>query len=453
MLKSGKLARLVGADLPTVSIMVNKIFNVVKGPISFYFIVKFLNPTQQGYWYTFGSLGALTVFAELGFTVIITQYVSHEFANLSFSEGGKLTGDDTNLDRFYSLIRHAVKFYFFIVPLAFVILTVVGCLLLRKEAQIELLAAWCLYSLSGALNLFASLFQSIYQGCDKIYLIQKNILLNSLFSVVLTWILLFLNCGIWSLVASTFMSLAITTVLLYRSDPIFWSQLLSYRVQGSYQWFRNIVPLQFKYGISWIAGYFIFRLFVPVVFKYQGPEAAGKIGMSFMLLGSIIGFAHAWGDALLPKMNIAVARKNFKELRAMFIGSLARGLVLSCALCVGAVVVLILMKNFKFAHRFVAPVEFVFFSIAEISTLIITSMARVLRAYKDEPYYSLSLVNGAAMAVGVFFVVPRYGVLGMSIVMTIIQWLLVLPLAVLIYRISLKKYQEELFISNTCVDL
>ena len=92
----------------------NKALNVVKGPITLYFLIRYLNPSTQGLWYTFGSLGALTIFAELGFLTIITQFVSHEFAFLQ-NENGKVVGPYEKLNRFFGLIRFSLKFYSLIV--------------------------------------------------------------------------------------------------------------------------------------------------------------------------------------------------------------------------------------------------------------------------------------------------------------------------------------------------
>jgi len=93
----------------------------IAGILSIVFIVDFLSLTEQGYWYTFLSLGALATFAELGFTTIITQFISHEYAHLE-EKDGKLHGDISKIDKTVSLVRFSFKFYFVITVLAFIIL-------------------------------------------------------------------------------------------------------------------------------------------------------------------------------------------------------------------------------------------------------------------------------------------------------------------------------------------
>ena len=73
--------------------LINQLWRLVSGPIMMLLIPLFLTEIQQGYWYLFTSLSALSIFADLGFSNIILQFSAHEFAFLSFSDDGSLVGD------------------------------------------------------------------------------------------------------------------------------------------------------------------------------------------------------------------------------------------------------------------------------------------------------------------------------------------------------------------------
>ena len=139
---------------------------MIRGPVSIVFIIQFLTPEQQGLWVTFLSLSALTIFAELGFTTIITQFVSHEYAKLAI-ENGVIVGDPHYRGRLFGLIQYALKLYIIVVPIAMVILGVVGYFFFMDQSS-EVVTAWILFSVISGLNLFISLLQSIYQGFDKV---------------------------------------------------------------------------------------------------------------------------------------------------------------------------------------------------------------------------------------------------------------------------------------------
>ena len=68
----------------TIMTFLNYIIKLILNPIIVISVPIFLDESTQGYWYTFGSIAALTSFADLGFTSIMTQYAAHEFTYLQF---------------------------------------------------------------------------------------------------------------------------------------------------------------------------------------------------------------------------------------------------------------------------------------------------------------------------------------------------------------------------------
>ena len=54
----------------------NQAWKLVSGPFVLLFIPLFLTPEHQGFWFTFISVSALSIFAELGFNNIIMQFSS-----------------------------------------------------------------------------------------------------------------------------------------------------------------------------------------------------------------------------------------------------------------------------------------------------------------------------------------------------------------------------------------
>ena len=73
--------------------LINSLWRIVAGPVMLLFIPLFLTALEQGYWYTFTGIAALSIFADLGFTTIVLQFAAHEFAYLRFSDSRELLGD------------------------------------------------------------------------------------------------------------------------------------------------------------------------------------------------------------------------------------------------------------------------------------------------------------------------------------------------------------------------
>src|ERR1700686_5314339 len=72
-------------------------------------IARFLSPAEQGYYYTFGSLVAMQMIFELGFSFVILQLASHERAQLSISSNYKISGDTIAHARLPSVVQKSVS--------------------------------------------------------------------------------------------------------------------------------------------------------------------------------------------------------------------------------------------------------------------------------------------------------------------------------------------------------
>jgi len=62
------------------------------GLVTVALIAHLLSPAEQGFYYTFGSLIALQIIFELGFSFVILQMASHERAHLTISEDDEISG-------------------------------------------------------------------------------------------------------------------------------------------------------------------------------------------------------------------------------------------------------------------------------------------------------------------------------------------------------------------------
>jgi len=248
--------------------------------------------------------------AELGFTLLISQFVSHEFAELRMSSG-YVRGEFRLRDKLFSLIKYAIKIYLIVVPLASVLMIFVGLYVL-SEQPLEIRIAWILFALISSLTLIQSLFQSIYQGLDKVAAVYKNRTLGTLLIPGLSWPLMYFGFGIWSLVISTGVALIVMLYFLFRLGIGFWIQLFRHNNKTSYNWNKEIIPLQTKYTISWISGYAAVHLLVPITFKIFGPVAAGQLGIAVSICAGITTLSTSWVDSV-TKIKFSSSKKRKKR--------------------------------------------------------------------------------------------------------------------------------------------
>jgi len=106
-----KVFQLLGIDRAVFFAISGKIWTMVAGLITTLLIASFFPPELQGYYYTFLSVLALQVFAELGLGTVISAYASHEWAKLAIDAQGRVSGDPDALSRLISLGRFALRWY------------------------------------------------------------------------------------------------------------------------------------------------------------------------------------------------------------------------------------------------------------------------------------------------------------------------------------------------------
>ena len=313
-----RLISLLGVDKAIFYTVLGVGWSSIAGVISIFFIINYLTIVEQGYWYTFLSLGALTVFAELGFTTIITQFISHEYAHLT-EMNGTLYGEESRLDRTVSLVKFSFKFYLVVTLIAFVILSIIGVIfLMHSTMNYQLLIAWVFYSFTGAFMLLVSLLGSILKGFNKVELVQKIITLTGFASSIAIWSALYANFSLLALAIGGIVNIILSLILFFSSSRTLWSQIFHSKVTGEYTWLKETLPLQWRYAISWTSGYFIFQFMVPVAMFYAGAAAAGKLGLVLVMVRTIQNMASSWGMTKVPHFNILVAQKRRNDLDNLF---------------------------------------------------------------------------------------------------------------------------------------
>src|SRR5246127_858916 len=113
-LKSSAVSRLrslLGLDRATVFTVMARGWSSLAGLVTILLIAHFLTGAEQGYYYTFGSLVALQIVFELGFSFVILQLASHERARLSISGDYDITGDSIAHARLASVLQKSVRWY------------------------------------------------------------------------------------------------------------------------------------------------------------------------------------------------------------------------------------------------------------------------------------------------------------------------------------------------------
>ena len=104
--------------------------------------MRFLTPTQQGYYSTFGSFMGLQIFFELGLSLVLMQFASHERAGLEWTPQRTLAGDPVAKARLASLLRRGLVWYGVMALLVLLVVFPAGMVFFHHYAQAGTPVAW-----------------------------------------------------------------------------------------------------------------------------------------------------------------------------------------------------------------------------------------------------------------------------------------------------------------------
>src|SRR6202795_450224 len=103
--------KFLGIDRAVGCTVLARLWSSAAGLVTVALIARFLSPAEQGYYYTFGSLVAVQIVFELGFSYVILQLASHERAELSISIDYEISGAPIAHARLASVIQKSVRRY------------------------------------------------------------------------------------------------------------------------------------------------------------------------------------------------------------------------------------------------------------------------------------------------------------------------------------------------------
>jgi hypothetical protein len=377
--------------------LLNQLWRLISGPVTMLLIPLFLSPEQQGYWYLFGSLSALSIFADLGFSNIILQFSAHEFAYLHFCDDGLLAGDETNLKKLGSFFRFVIKWISKICAVVFPVIYIIGIgFFIRDDVLSVYLLPWTLYAVGSLINFFNNSILSFIEGLNKIELIQRIRLMIAIVNTAIVVVVLVSGGNIYALVFGMLLSASTLFFFFLGKFRKLFMQLLDISRGFVYSWKKEIIPLFAKYIISFSSGYFTFQIYTPLMHYFHGPIYSGRVGITLALVMAIFNISNIWIYTITPKMNMLISLKSWKNLDKLFLKRLFLSVGTYCFLCIGLVVFLLFFRSIwiipDIISRFL-PLGLVgILLFCYLLEVFVNAWALYLRGHKKEPFCVVSII-------------------------------------------------------------
>ncbi len=236
------------------------------GLVTVALIARFLSPAEQGYYYTFGSLIALQLMFELGFSFVILQMASHERAHLTFSSSGLISGDGVAHARLASVLQKTVRWYSIAAVLLAVFLLAAGSHFFSAYQHVDRNVSWRIpwYAAALAATLTFQLdptILSFMEGCGFVANVARLRFIQAATGSTLAWLSLAAHHGLFAPAMIILGNAGVAIIWLFQRRNLLLSLLRHDPGEHLIHWSKEVWPFQWRIAVSWLCGYFIYQLF------------------------------------------------------------------------------------------------------------------------------------------------------------------------------------------------
>jgi hypothetical protein len=417
----GWLNTKVGVDRAIAFTVFARTWASLAGLVTVAFIARFLSQSEQGYYYTFGSLIALQIVFELGFSFVILQMASHERAHLTLHADGGVSGEPTAHARLASVLQKTVRWYSAAAALLAVFLVIAGWYFFSAHQQagegVHWRLSWFTAAIAASITFQLDPLLSFMEGCGFVANIAKIRLIQAVVGSTLAWGSLVLHRGLLAPAMIIAGNAVVAAIWLWHHRRFLLGLLRYSPGEHRIHWTREVWPFQWRIAVSWLCGYFIYQLFNPVLFAYRGAIVAGQMGMSLSLINALKSVSMSWINTKAAPFGNLIARKQFPQLDHVFF----RALIQSLAVCLAGGVaiyagsVFLNWKQVPFAHRILSPSLLSLLLIGALIDTAVFSEALYVRAHKQEKFLHISILNAFLMAASTLICGKYFGVNGIVI--------------------------------------
>lgn len=431
-LKLARFRAIAGLDFHVLVTLLFRGWGILAGAATVFLLPLWISPTEQGYYFTFGSVLALQIFFELGLNQIVMQLVSHEVAHLTETADGRLTGEESHLGRLSSLARLISRWYGVAAILFAVIGGIAGAIFFSQKGTEPLsvwLGIWVVLVSATAANLWLSPGLAVMEGCGKVGQVARLRLVQSVLGYAILWATLLSGGGLWATTVVPVVSALCTGYWLKaHGNMLHWLSSRAVDIKNQLSWRKDVLPLQWRIALSWASGYLIFNLFTPMVFSHHGAIEAGRLGMALTVFSAISTIGMSWVNAKAPNFTMHIARGERRELNSLFKALFIRSTVAIALTSTGFVLVAWYLSQIglPLMLRIASPSVLAVLAIVTSVNSMVFAMAIYMRAHREEPMLIQSIVVGVMIAAAVYMG-SIYGVLTMILLYMAVCVLMGLP--------------------------
>lgn len=411
-------------------------FNVATGIIVLPAILRLLNTDEIAFYYIILNIGTLVNLFDFGFSAQFSRNFAYVFSGAQElrKEGlSEKVGGQINYRLLKTLINTASTVYRIIALIVITIMLTLGTLYVKKVTNnysliSNALYIWILYTLSVFFNMYFMYLNQMVMGRGYIKRNQQAIVSSRLVYLLLAFLFLKLNFGLFSIVianlVSPFVSRAILIFSFYDKEIKKELSKVSFTKLEKRECFNNIWYNAKKVGVAALGAFGIQKSSMFFAGLFLTSAQIASFGVLQQFTNIICGLSITLFTSFSPRIASHCVEKKENDLSKDF--SLCIGaffiIFISLALCVilmGPIALKIIGSN-----ALLPPVAFMgVYFIIQMLEQNHGLFASIIALNNRIPYVKPSLISGGVIVVGLYFVLrfTKLGIWSLVVVPGIVQ--------------------------------
>lgn len=423
-------------------VLAQRTWQAAAGLITLALVAHFLSPVEQGYFYTLASIAALHMALDLGLSAVLVQFAAREFLGLAWGVGGKVEGAGPS--RFLTLVRLSLRWYG-VAALLCLLIYPAGLAFLGNgygNLGYDWRGPWALLIGATAIGLVLLPALALTEGSGGVAEVYAVRLVQGLIGAVTAWAVLIMGGGLYAVAMMPASNVVVGSIWLLVRRRRMVVQALQEKI-GNFHWGVEVWPLQWRIGASWLAGYALVSMHVPLLFRTQGPTVAGQMGVTMTVANMLSLLALSWVTARIPAMTRAVSTKDWAHLDHVYWRAFRMS---SMSFVAGAILFFIIrwaLEWTPYGRRFLPLAETAGLLLAMGFYHVSGLFAAYLRAHFREPFLWPSLIGALLTAAAAIWAAPQWGTTGVVTVLVAINAIFFFPIALWLWIHLRRKWHCE----------
>jgi hypothetical protein len=374
--------------------MAGRLWLVLTGPVTIVVLASQFTPQVQGYFFTFVSLAAARIVAELG----LGQVIIVKLAQLCPSTPNPSDGVPS---RVAGLIRFTAKWFAGAGFIVGALLCMGGSVLLGVSdglATAEWLPPWVALSCVVGIDVAVSGLLFPLEGAGQVRSVYFCRMVRNFLNSLVLWLFILLGFQLWSIAIALTCSILWTTYFLFSRGKLVVAALRPGAAVAKINWLSDVYPAQWRLALSSLAEYVSFYTVIPLMYVMHGAVIAGQLGITWQIAAAISSIAGAIVATRFPEFSRLAGARSIRELDGLLLSTTLTSMTVCLfgALGVGLGVLLFQRTGLQIGTRVLPFDQVVILLLGVLVWHFNLAIVSYLRAHGGDPFLPASL-GGAVL--------------------------------------------------------